>query len=93
MQMTIDLEPSVNNKIELAYQIYLSGQYREAIQLYSDLSNAEHIPKAIEGIILCQIELNNINVEVNVFYILKQFIIVKQKYFYVIFRLKNKLNC
>jgi len=69
MQITIDLEPSVNNKLELAYQIYLSGQYKEAIQLYSDLSNAEPIPKAIEGIILCQIEMNDINVQVNVFYI------------------------
>lgn len=79
MQMAIDLEPSVNNKLELAYQIYLSGQYKEAIQLYSDLSSVEPIPKAMEGIILCQIELNDINVEVNVFYILKQFIMVKKK--------------
>eukprot|EP00102_Acyrthosiphon_pisum_P021962 XP_016659172.1 PREDICTED: tetratricopeptide repeat protein 21B isoform X2 [Acyrthosiphon pisum] len=64
MQITVDLEPSVNNKLELAYQIYLSGQYKEAIQLYSDLSNAEPIPKAMEGIILCQIEMNDINVQV-----------------------------
>lgn len=70
MEITIDLEPSVNNKLELAYQIYLSGRYKEAIQLYSDLSNAEPIPKAIEGIILCQIETNEIDVQVNFFYIL-----------------------
>jgi len=69
MQITIDLEPSVNNKLELAYQMYLSGQYKEAIQLYSGLSNAEPIPKAMEGIILCQIEMNDINVQVNVFFI------------------------
>lgn len=70
MQITTDLEPSVNNKLELAYQLYLSRQYKEAIQLYSDLSNTEPIPKAMEGIILCQIEMNDKNVQVNVFYIL-----------------------
>jgi len=70
MQIAVDLEPSVNNKLELAYQTYLSGQYKEAIQLYGDLSNAEPIPKAMEGIILCHIEMNDINVKVNVFYIL-----------------------
>jgi len=69
MQITIDLEPSVNNKLELAYQLYLSRQYKEAIQLYSDLSNTEPIPKAMEGTILCQIEMNDKNVKVNVFYI------------------------
>jgi len=70
MKIVIDLEPSVNNKLELAYQTYLSGQYKEAIQLYGDLSNAEPIPKALEGIILCQIEINDINLQVNIFYIL-----------------------
>lgn len=70
MQIAVDLEPSVNNKLELAYQVYLSGQYKEAIQLYSDLSNAEPIPKAMEGIILCQIKMNDINIQVNVLYIL-----------------------
>ncbi|KAL5233107.1 hypothetical protein ACI65C_000517 [Semiaphis heraclei] len=64
MKIAIDLEPSVNNKLELAYQVYLSGQYKEAIQLYSDLSNAEPIPKAMEGIILCQIKINDINIQV-----------------------------
>lgn len=66
MQITIDLEPSVNNKLELAYQTYLSGQYKKAIQLYGDLSNAEPIPKAMEGIILCQIEMNDINIQENI---------------------------
>lgn len=64
MQIAVCLEPSVNNKLELAYQTYLSGQYKEAIQLYGDLSNAEPIPKAMEGIILCHIEMNDLNVQV-----------------------------
>lgn len=68
MQITVELEPSVNNKLELAYQTYLSGQYRDAIQLYNDLSNEEIIPKAIEGIILCHIAMDDINIEVNVLY-------------------------
>ncbi|XP_025195909.1 tetratricopeptide repeat protein 21B-like isoform X2 [Melanaphis sacchari] len=64
MEIAVDLEPSVNNKLELAYQIYLSGQYKKSIQLYGDLSDAEPIPKAMEGIILCHIEMNDINVQV-----------------------------
>lgn len=62
MQIAIDLEPTVSNKLELAYQTYVAGQYKEAIKLYSDLTNEEEpIPKAIEGIILCQIAMNDIN--------------------------------
>ncbi|XP_025413026.1 tetratricopeptide repeat protein 21B-like [Sipha flava] len=65
MQIAVDLDPSINNKLELAYQIYLSGQYEEAIKIYADLiKDEEHIPKAIEGIVLCHIAMNNINVEV-----------------------------
>lgn len=70
MKIAIDLEPSINNKIELAYQTYLAGQYKEAIKLYCDLtSDEEPIPKAIEGIVLCHIAMNDINVQVK--YILK----------------------
>lgn len=69
MQIAVDLEPSVNNRLELAYQTYLSRQYEEAEKLYRDLSNEEEpIPKAIEGIILCQIALNNLNVNVNKYF-------------------------
>lgn len=68
MQIVIDFEPTVNNKLELAYQTYSIGQYKESIQLYSELTNDDElIPKAIEGIILCQIALNDINIEVNLF--------------------------
>lgn len=71
MKIAVDLEPSINNKLELAYQTYLSGQYKEAIKVYADITNEEQpIPKAIEGIVLCHIAMNDINVEVNViFYI------------------------
>lgn len=65
MQIAIDLESSINNRLELAYQIYLNGQYKEAMKLYGNLTTEEEpIPKALEGIILCQIALNNINIEV-----------------------------
>lgn len=68
MQITIDLEPSMNNKLELAYQMYLAGRYKEAIKLYDDLTNEEEpVPKALEGIILCQIAMNDINVQVNTY--------------------------
>lgn len=94
MQIAVDFEPSVNNKLELAYQTYLSGQYKEAIKLYDDLSNVEPIPKVMEGIILCHIEMNDINVQVNVFYVLHLSYLKKKKIIInVIFRLKNKLNC
>lgn len=70
MQIAVDLEPSINNKLELAYQIYLAGQYLEAIQLYNDItSEVEPIPKAIEGIILCYIAMNKISIQVNLFFI------------------------
>lgn len=66
MKIAIDLEPSFNNRLELAYQTYLNRQYEEAYKLFKDLSNDEEpIPKAIEGMILCQIALNNLNDEVN----------------------------
>jgi hypothetical protein len=69
MQIAVDLDPSINNKLELAYQIYLSGQYEEAIKIYADLiKDEEHVPKAIEGIVLCHIAMNNINVEVNIIF-------------------------
>lgn len=65
MKIAIDLEPSINNQIELAYQTYLAGHYKEAIQIYDDLTTEEEpIPKAIEGIVLCHIALNDINVQV-----------------------------
>lgn len=67
MQIAVDLEPSINNKIELAYQTYLAGQYEKAIQLYDDItSEIEPVPKAIEGIILCWIAMNKISVQVSV---------------------------
>lgn len=70
MQIVVDLEPSINNKLELAYQKYLAGQYKEAIKLYDDVtSDEEPIPKAIEGKILCWIGMNKISVHVNVFLI------------------------
>lgn len=69
MHITVDLEPSINNKLELAYQTYLSGQYNESLRLYSDLTNEEEpLPKAIEGIILCHIAMNDIDVQVYSFY-------------------------
>lgn len=69
MQIAVDLEPSINNKLELAYQTYLSGQYDEAIKIYTDLiKDEEPVPKAIEGIVLCHIAMNNINVEVNIIF-------------------------
>lgn len=65
MQIAIDLESSINNRLELAYQIYLSGQYKEAIKLYGNLTTEEEpIPKALEGMILCRIAFNDINIEV-----------------------------
>lgn len=69
MQFAINLEPTISNKLELAYQMYLSGQYKDAIKLFNDMTNEEEpIPKAIEGIILCQIALNDINnVQVNIY--------------------------
>lgn len=70
MRIAVDLEPSINNKLELAYQTYLAGQYKEAIKLYDDVtSDEEPIPKAIEGIILCWIGMNKISDHVNVFLI------------------------
>lgn len=66
MQIVIDLEPTVNNKLELAYQIYSVGKFKEAIQLYSEITNNdEPVPIALEGLILCKVALNDINVEVN----------------------------
>lgn len=65
MNIAIDLESSINNKLELAYQTYLAGRYKEAIQFYSGMTNEEElIPKAIEGIILCRIAMNDIDHEV-----------------------------
>lgn len=68
MQITIDLEPSINNKLELAYQLYLAGQFKEAIKLYNDLTREdEPVPKALEGIVLCRIAMNDINFEVKTY--------------------------
>jgi len=69
LKIAIDIEPTVSNKLELAYQMYVAGQYKDAIKLYSDLTNEEEpIPKAVEGIILCQIAMNDINnVQVNTY--------------------------
>lgn len=65
MQIVIDLEPRVEYKLELAYQTYFSGQYKDAIKLYSDLTNEDELcPKAVEGIVLCHIAMNNIDVQV-----------------------------
>lgn len=84
MHIAVDLEPSINNKLELAYQMYLSGQYKEAIRIYADLTKEEQpIPKAIEGIVMCHIAMNDINVEVSVV-----FNLIKLSYF-----IKNILEC
>lgn len=65
MHVTVDLEPNINYKLELAYQTYLFGNYKEALRLYRDLTNEEEpLPKAIEGIVLCQIAMNEIDVQV-----------------------------
>ncbi|XP_050420832.1 tetratricopeptide repeat protein 21B-like [Adelges cooleyi] len=64
-QIATNMDPSVSNKLELAYQTLLSGQHSEAIRLYNELSNDdESRPKAIEGIILCQIAMNEMSTQV-----------------------------
>lgn len=66
MNIVIGLELNTNNKLELAYQTYLAGHYKEALQFYSEMTNEEElIPKALEGIILCKIAMNDIDDEVN----------------------------
>lgn len=68
MHITVDLEPNVNYKLELAYQTYLLGKYKEALRLYSDLTNDEEpLPKAMEGIVLCHIAMNKIDDQVRSF--------------------------
>ncbi|XP_050545561.1 tetratricopeptide repeat protein 21B-like [Daktulosphaira vitifoliae] len=64
-KIAISMDSNINYKLELAYQILLSGHYEEAIEYYSELtSNGEPVPKALEGIVLCHIALNEITSQV-----------------------------
>lgn len=75
MKIAIDLESNINNNLELAYQTFLAGHYEEAIKLYTNLTNEEEpVPKAIEGIVLCQIAMNDINIQVNVPNFIKKYL-------------------
>lgn len=75
MKIAIDLESNINNKLELAYQTFLAGQYEEAIKLFTNLTNEEEpVPKALEGIVLCQIAMNDINIQVNIPRFIKKYL-------------------